>query len=384
MKVIYARDSLPTEMEKAIFLAGPTPRADGVKGWRTEALEILADAGYDGHVFVPEPADGQWASNYDEQIKWEEEALNQADCILFWVPREMENMPALTTNDEWGVWKNSGKVVFGAPPDAVKVRYQQYYADEYKVPLADTLKGTLEAALKKVGSGSLRVGGEVKVPLFIWEQSTFQSWLKTQTTAGNKLLDARLLWNFRVGKLDRVFSWALHVDVFIEAEKRSKVNEYIFGRPDISTVVLWHRADTLAETKVVLVKEFRSPARTADGFIRELPGGSSKADTLPVITAMEELREEVTFSIDPNELKPHPFRQLFGTLSVVGAHLFSLEINDEELAFFRSIAGEAHGVVEDSEQTYVEVYTVDALLHKPITDWSTLGMIFAVLAEAMR
>jgi len=149
-------------------------------------------------------------------------------------------------------------------------------------------------------------------------------------------------------------------------------------------VVLWHRAPTLAETEVVLVKEFRSPARTEDGFIRELPGGSSKKDKAPVLTAVEELHEEAGFTIHPKLLKSQPFRQLYGTLSSVGAYVFSAEISDEELEHFKNLAGQAHGLESDSERTFVEVYPVGELLAKPLTDWATLGAIFSVLAEAMR
>lgn len=378
MDIVYARESLPTRMTRSLFLAGPTPRSKDVKSWRADALAMLQSI--EGHVFVPEPRDGKWASDYEGQIEWEAEALNQADVILFWVPREMTSMPALTTNDEWGYWKNSGKVVFGAPDDAVHVRYQQHYADQFKIPSSNTLLKTMQTALAKLGSGSLRTGGEVKVPLYVWNLPAFQSWYQAQVGAGNVLKDASVLWTFRVGKqLDNVFCWALKVEVYITAEDRIKRNEFVFGRPDISSIVLWHRGETLAETEVVLIKEFRSPAKTQDAFIRELPGGSSKKDKPPIVTAVEELREEANFSIDRSQLVSHGFRQLYGTLSSVGAHVFSTEIDDEELAYFKSISGQPHGVVADTERTFVEVHPVGELVKDPLTDWSTLGIIFSAL-----
>jgi 8-oxo-dGTP pyrophosphatase MutT (NUDIX family) len=385
MEIVYAKEPLPTRMTRSLFLAGPTPRSDDVKGWRENALDVLQKMNFDGHVFVPEPRDGEWAKDYVDQIEWEESALNQSDCILFWVPREIPSMLALTTNDEWGYWKDSGKVVFGAPDSAVHVRYQQYYSDKLKIPQFTTMLETIRAALAKLGSGKERHGGEVKVPLYIWTLPSFQSWYLTQLGAGNVLQDAKVLWSARVGKQrETVFCWILKVDVFITAEDRVKSNEFVLGRPDVSSVVLWHRASTLAATEVVLVKEFRSPARTQDAFIRELPGGSSKHDQDPVLTAVEELREEANFSIDQKHLKSHGFRQLFGTLSSVGAHVFSAEINDEELAYFKSLAGQANGIVADSERTFVEVYPMGEILQNPLTDWATLGSIFSVLSEAMR
>jgi len=152
---IYATEPLPylrSETLRSIFLAGPTPRDKTVGSWRPRALQLLAAMGHDGYVFVPEPADGVWKGVYTAQIEWEEKALNRADCILFWVPRDMETMPALTTNDEWGFWKKSGKVVFGAPPDAVRVRYQRYYANKYRVPGGDTLSAVCRAAVDMVSA----------------------------------------------------------------------------------------------------------------------------------------------------------------------------------------------------------------------------------------
>lgn len=377
---------MPTKMVRSIFLAGPTPRDAETPSWRPEALQILEELGYDGHVFVPENEDGQWRSGYEDQIEWEELALNQADCILFWVPRELDKMPAFTTNDEWGYWKDTGKVVFGAPEGAEKVRYQQHYAEKYKVPTATTLRDTLKNAVKMVEDGRLRQNGEVKVPLYIWNQPSFQSWLSYQNHAGNVLKDARVLWTFRVGKsLDKVFCWVLHVKVYITSEDRVKENEFVIGRPDISSIVLWHRGiNTMDSMSVVLVREFRSPGRTLDGFLREPPGGSAKLGTVindPQHVALEELKEETDFVIDRKRLKAHPMRQLYGTLSSVGAFVYSAEITTEELEFFRAQAGQVHGVVADSEQTYTEIHRVGDLLKDPLTDWATLGMIFSALGR---
>jgi len=385
---IYAREPLPTKMVKSIFLAGPTPRSPEVESWRRDALGILESLGYDGHVFIPEPADGVWASDYDGQIEWEEQALNQADLIVFWLPRNLETLPGFTTNDEWGVWKASGKVLFGAPEGAAKVRYQQHYAEKHRVPQHDTLRGLLRAAVTRLGPGRLRQGGEVKVPLYVWEQPSFQSWYSYQQHAGNVLKAAEVLWTFRVGpKLDKMFCWVLRVSVYVTSEDRVKKAEFVLGRPDTSSVILWHRAPTLAETRVVLIKEFRSPARTLDGFLREAPGGSAKLGTVstdPMQTALSELKEETGFAIARERLRDHSLRQVFGTLTSVGSFVYSAEITDEELGFFEEQKGQVHGIEEDSERTFVEVHKVGDLLAQPLTDWVTLGMIFVALADAMR
>lgn len=158
MQVIYARQPIDVTVASlgSIFLAGPTPRrTHPFPSWRPDALKILESRKYDGTVYLPEDASGPCDQmsgldfmDWEEQIEWEETALKAALCILFWVPRKLPEMPAFTTNDEWGFWKKSGKVVFGSPPGAVKTGYQRYYAKKFNVPLSDTLEDTVESAIK--------------------------------------------------------------------------------------------------------------------------------------------------------------------------------------------------------------------------------------------
>lgn len=151
MLLVYAQEPIP-DLSPSIFLAGPTPRTLETQSWRAEAIRLLAEQRFGartgGMVLIPEPADGVWQEHYDAQIDWETEGLERATCILFWIPRDMATMPGLTTNDEFGFWKASGKVVLGTPPEAVKVRYQRRYAEKYGIPLANTLADTVAAALK--------------------------------------------------------------------------------------------------------------------------------------------------------------------------------------------------------------------------------------------
>lgn len=388
MQVIYAKQPFPKTTTKSIFLAGPTPRSNSHINWRTEALLLLNAAGYDGTVFVPQPADGSWnPDGYDEQVSWEEAALKRADCIVFWIPRDMAALPGLTTNHEFGVWQDSGKVVLGTPPGAAKVQYQEHYAKKFDVPIAHTLQQTLSLALVMLGEGAFREGGECEVPLNVWKHKTFQGWLTTQKRAGNRLDGAEVLWTFRVGpNRSFMFAWIAHVNVFIASENRNKVNEFVFGRTDISAVVLYHRPHagaTLDDTEVVIIKEFRSPARTSDCFIWEVTAGSSKdseEDTLSV--AAHEVHEEAGIVLDPKRLHKHGTRQVAGTLSVHHATVYSAELSRVEIAEVKRTVGVMRGVIEDSEQTYAHVLTVSELLKKEMTDWATLGMIFTVLKQA--
>lgn len=382
MQVVYAREMPPDSFSKAIFLAGPTPRQHNVQSWRPEAVRLLKESGYDGVVFVPESRDGKWEAEYIDQIEWEEQCLHLADCILFWVPRNLETMPAFTTNTEWGVWQNSGKVVFGAPPEAVKVRYQRYYAEKFQVPTANSLLETVQAAIALIGEGALRTGGEREVSLYIWRTPHFQQWYRAQKLAGNRLDGARVEWTFRVGPQRKfVFFWALHVDVFIGSENRHKTNEVVIARPDIATIVMYRRAESLDDSDIVLIREFRSPASTTDGFVWEVPGGSSfKPKGNPLEIAADECAEETGFVIAADRIKQHEIRQITATLSAHKAHLFSVEITKEEVDYLCSQKGVAHGVVEDTERTYVEVMKLGEVRQDSRVDWSMLGMILSVLA----
>lgn len=387
MVVVYAHQEPPESYTKSLFLAGPTPRAgasENVPSWRPEALRFLEELGYDGVVFVPEDEDGVWKDDYEGQVEWEERCLHLADCILFWVPREMKYVPALTTNTEWGVWQNSGKVVFGAPEHAKRVRYQKYYANKLGVPCAESLKETIQNALEFLGPGSLRVMGEREVPLHIWRTIHFHEWYLAQKHAGNRLDGARVEWIFKMGPGKKhVFYWALHVDVYVTSEDRHKTNEVVLSRPDIATMVLYRRGGSHLDTDVVLIREFRSAARTVDGFVRESPGGSSvvpKGDQL--LVAVEECREEVGLEIHPSRVQRHETRQLMATMSTHKAHLFSVELTEEELNLLKKWKGVARGVEGESERTYVEIHTLRDILQQEDVDWSALGMILAVLCRA--
>ena len=384
MTVVYVGQKFPTSFSKAIMLVGPTPRKPEVPSWRPQALKILESMGYDGVVFVPEREDATWRHNYDDQIETEERMLNMADVIVCWIPRDMATMPALTTNDEWGCWKHSGKCVFGAPQGAPSVRYQQYYAQKLGIPSYDTLEATLAEAVLRLGVGALRTRGECHVPLYIWQTPSFQQWHKYLCQAGNRLNGARVEWTFRVGK-DRslVFFWALHVDVYIAREGRHKTNEVVISRPDIATVVAYRRGKTLADTDVVLIKEFRSPVSNHRGFVYEVPGGSSfKPGGNPRQLAADECSEETGLYIHPSRMCQHDSRQLVATLSAHHAHLFSVELTKVEIGELRSMAGVVHGVAEDSERTYVEVKKLGEIMQSDSgVDWSMLGMILAVVSQ---
>lgn len=143
MKVNRSNETFvrPQDDEHSIFLVGPTPRAEGVKSFRPEALDILTDLRYNGLVYVPEP----FASDRRIQIKWETLGLTYATVIACWLCRDFDPqnyMPALTSNTEFGEWFKDDKFVYGRPEGTPHTGYQ----DERYLYRNSTITG-LEPAL---------------------------------------------------------------------------------------------------------------------------------------------------------------------------------------------------------------------------------------------
>lgn len=152
MKINYS-DQEVMKGEKSIFLAGPTPREENITSWRTEACKKLEELGFDGIVYVPEYSTWKPKEDYVDQAMWERIALTEATTILFWIPRKLPELPAFTTNVEFGYWLHSNKVIYGRPDDASKIKYLDwlYELDYHKKPL-NNLEQLLKEAIKMTES----------------------------------------------------------------------------------------------------------------------------------------------------------------------------------------------------------------------------------------
>lgn len=136
---------------KSIFLAGPTPRGKDTISWRIEACRILDKIGFDGIVYIPEYSSWKPKESYVDQAMWEREALSNASVILFWIPRHLPNMSGFTTNVEFGYWLHTGKVIYGRPNDAEKIKYLDWlYEFDYGIKPIDNLEQLLNEAIKSI------------------------------------------------------------------------------------------------------------------------------------------------------------------------------------------------------------------------------------------
>ena len=137
--------------KKFIFLAGPTPRSQDVTSWRIEACHILEKLGFDGIVYIPEYSNNMPKEDYVDQAMWKRIALTNSTVVVFWIPRKILDMPAFTTNVEFGYWLHSGKAIYGHPLDATKVKYLDwlYKIDCDKEPIFE-LENLLKEAINLV------------------------------------------------------------------------------------------------------------------------------------------------------------------------------------------------------------------------------------------
>ena len=147
---IYALENMPI-VGHSVFLAGPTPRDKSVPSWRPDMIKLLREKGYDGDILIPEKRGNYLDYEYETHTKWEVDHLNAADFILFWVPRQIPDMPAFTTNIEFGEFMHSGKIILGYPEGAEKMRYLQVRADMHNIPVVKTMEEMVECLLKQIG-----------------------------------------------------------------------------------------------------------------------------------------------------------------------------------------------------------------------------------------
>jgi 8-oxo-dGTP pyrophosphatase MutT (NUDIX family) len=381
MKTVYVHQPFPYTFHKSLYLAGPTPRDATVDSWRPQALQLLASFGYDGVVFIPESPDGTRSGDYDRQMEWELDAMRRSDILLFWVPAEKDLLPAYTTRVEFGLQVHRGKVVLGTPPGAYKTRYMEKLAKKHRITSHHTLAKTVEATLSKLGEGAKRSGTECLVPLDIWRTQHFQQWYGAQTAAGHALQDIQSVeWVFRVGT-DHTFPLfiAMHVAIKVRGEDRIKSNEVVIIRPSLVTVCAYCLGDTRAQDRFILVKEYRTSAMNEQGFVFELPGGSSFQSGVDQIeVAKDELEQETGLRLVRERFYLLGQRQMAATMIANEALLLAACFESAEMDDIASRQGARHGNSAETEQTYLYVFTRQQILESKLVDYVTLGQISLV------
>ncbi len=131
MEIIYSDETIDFDRQRndnTVFLAGPTPRDNSVESWRKDAIEIFKEIQYPGKILIPEQRDWNIKFDYSDQIEWELTGMSVVKHILFWIPRNMKNMPGLTTNVEFGNWVDviNKSIFYGRPDNADNIKYLDY------------------------------------------------------------------------------------------------------------------------------------------------------------------------------------------------------------------------------------------------------------------
>ncbi len=146
-------DQEPILDSNSIFLAGPTRRNSHYEmSYRKEIVRLYQEAGFNGIIYVPEIFEKRAfdENEVEKQTKWEWRCLDAAGIVLFWVPRKFPDMPAFTTNVEFGIYteKKPNQVVLGYPDNAKKMGYLRlrYEAVTGRKP-CHSLKETIDESL---------------------------------------------------------------------------------------------------------------------------------------------------------------------------------------------------------------------------------------------
>jgi hypothetical protein len=148
MIVVYTNQKI-SPGKKSIFLAGPTPRKKEVPSWRLKAIKILKEKDFDGVVYIPENPSGGTFDNLIKRSLWERKALAAATVILFWIPRQFPDLPAFTTNVEFGYWLHTKKIIYGRPDNAKKIKYLDWlYQHDYNKKPFNNLNDLITEAIK--------------------------------------------------------------------------------------------------------------------------------------------------------------------------------------------------------------------------------------------
>lgn len=383
IEVVYAPEPFPERVVASLFLAGPTPRDAVTASWRPEALACLERLGFEGTVFIPEARGGVFRTNYDDQVDWEWGALARADAIVFWVPREMRAMPALTTNVEYGLFARSGRLVFGAPSDSERNRYLVAAAERLAIPVYDDLEAALRGGCS-LAPPSLRCGVETQIPSRLWNEESFQSWYRAQRRAGHRLRRTEVVATYPSAGQTRPFLWVLHPHVEVAGENRVKENEVLVGRGDVVALACLLPADRLEDVEVCCVREYRAAVANTTGFVLELPGGSAPDGRVGPAVAIGELEEETGIAIPAERLVDCGRRQLAATLFSSQASLYAVVLDGPEAAAARAREGAVAGDPARGERTTVTWRRVGDLLEHQEMDWSMLAMVLHAARLALK
>lgn len=386
LTVVRPGDPLPAAFSRSIYLSGPARTPDGVD-WRSEAIRILDELGFDGVVYDPIVPGLTAVDVTNEVVEWQWAARNRSDMVVGWLGAESERTSG-GTRSELMHDLQLGKAVLGVAPNYRRTDQLITEARRRNVPVVSGLRAMLVESVNQIGPGIWREGGECEVPLSVYRTPQFQGWLASHKTApvSDRLRSAKLNWVHRGGN-GMPFAFAIQVAIEIgdeidprTGENRVKSNEFVAFRTDMSHVVpVCIDESDIDNSQVVLVVEFRSAVSNAIGKAIEPPGGSPSLGMAMTDedVAMEELAEEVGIhDFDRARLIPLGRHQVSATFSAHRDNVYVALLTKEEMAAVCARADEVLGVEADTERTTRLIPTVGNVLDGDVgCDLASMGMV---------
>lgn len=118
------------------------------------AWNYLNEKKFNGIVYISEYINEPFNRKFvEKQCLWERQALENASCILFWIPRDIKNdMPAFTTNVEFGTYlqRKPNQIVYARPNIADKITYLDWlwnFENKKQKPIFNSLEDGLDASI---------------------------------------------------------------------------------------------------------------------------------------------------------------------------------------------------------------------------------------------
>ena len=126
-----------------VYLGGAIDMGQA-EDWQTTLAHLLQDE-KDLVLINPRRPDFS-PEHFDEQVLWELDAMEKADCVLMWFPAASKAPIALL---ESGLYMRSGKLLIGAEPDYYRRRNLELTTQHHGVRLWSDL-GEIAEAIKRL------------------------------------------------------------------------------------------------------------------------------------------------------------------------------------------------------------------------------------------
>lgn len=225
MKLVYTGEHCQN-FRNSIFLAGCSYRDGSLNSmsWRREIELIIqqkeVETSVEFTLIIPEMNPNIPLYLTSEDIyRWETFMLSRSSSILFWIPRDMQDLPGLTTNIEFGEWMSKEGVFVGYPDDAEKNGSIKVRCEHYNKVIHNNLYGLVQAVIDDL----------LREPKVFFTSDTHFGQQRTLELSKRPFKDVEEMdriiisnWNKRVRYMDTVYHLGDFGEQFI-------INQLVYG-----------------------------------------------------------------------------------------------------------------------------------------------------------